>query len=123
MWLTAATRVKTNASLFCMEVRAFRAVQNHPMRTQYVIDQWLNAHRPVTSAMVEWTAPKQAVPAAYDAATGAPLPDLYYCPTSAGGRGPSYVLNTSNVQSRSSRPRPPLLPGGLISGPAKDLRL
>ena len=37
-----ATRVQTNASLFCMEVRAFRAVQNHPTRTQYVIDQWLN---------------------------------------------------------------------------------
>ena len=42
----------------------------------------------------------EAVPAAYNGTTGQPLPDLYYCPTWAGGRGPSFVLNTSNLNTQ-----------------------
>eukprot|EP01052_Picozoa_sp_SAG31_P009019 SAG31_NODE_466_length_15291_cov_7.540066_4_plen_156_part_00 len=42
----------------------------------------------------------EAVPAAYNETTGLPLPDLYYCPTWAGGLGPSFVLNTSSENTQ-----------------------
>jgi hypothetical protein len=42
----------------------------------------------------------EAVPAGYNETTGQALPDMYYCPTWAGGRGPSYVLNTSNMNTQ-----------------------
>lgn len=42
----------------------------------------------------------EAVPAAYNETTGQPLPDLYYCPTWAGGLGPSFVLNTSSENTQ-----------------------
>ena len=41
----------------------------------------------------------EAAPAAYNETTGKPLPDMYYCPTWAGGRGPEYVLNTSSIET------------------------
>lgn len=41
----------------------------------------------------------EAVPAYHNETTGQPLPDMFYCPTWAGGRGPSYVVNTSSIET------------------------